>query len=48
MIFNKIDLMDWESKKNIEILEQLEWAGPSYEVSAATGEGLDQLMKDVM
>ena len=48
LIFNKIDLINRESRKAIEILDQLEWSGPSYEISAATGEGLDQLIKDVM
>ena len=48
MIFNKTDLIsDWEKKSQL-ILDELEWKGQTYQVSAATGNGLDTLIKDVM
>ena len=48
LIFNKTDLIsDWEKKSQL-ILNQLEWKGKTHQVSAATGDGLDTLVKDVM
>ena len=48
MIFNKTDLIsDWE-KKSQSILDELEWKGQTHNISAATGDGLDTLVKDVM
>jgi len=48
MIFNKTDLIsDWEKKSQL-ILDELEWKGQTHQVSAATGDGLDALVKDVM
>jgi GTP-binding protein len=48
MIFNKTDLIsDWEKKSQL-ILNELEWKGQTYQVSAATGDGLDALIKGVM
>jgi GTP-binding protein len=48
MIFNKTDLIsDWEKKSQL-ILDELKWKGQTHQISAATGDGLDTLVKDVM
>ena len=48
MIFNKTDLIGDAEEKSRSILNELSWTGPTYQVSAATGNGLDSLIKDVM
>ena len=48
MIFNKTDLISNVEEKSKLIIDDLEWQGPIYRVSAATGENMDSLMRDIM
>ena len=48
MVFNKTDLISDVDAKSKMIIDELEWTGPIYQVSAATGENIDSLIKDVM
>ena len=48
MVFNKTDLISDVDAKSKVIIDELEWTEPIYQVSAATGENLDSLIKDVM
>jgi GTP-binding protein len=50
LIINKIDLLDDESLAlaKDDLLEQLDWNGPVFEVSAATGAGTEALGHAVM
>jgi GTP-binding protein len=50
LVINKIDLLDEEdlAVARDELLAKLEWDGPVFEVSAATGEGTDALGQAVM
>jgi GTP-binding protein len=45
LVINKIDLLDDDDRvaAREKLLESLEWDGPVFEVSAATGEGTDAL-----
>jgi GTP-binding protein len=45
LVINKIDLLDGESLETARqlLLDELEWDGPVFEVSAATGAGTDAL-----
>ena len=45
LVINKIDLLDDDNRvaAREKLLESLEWDGPVFEVSAATGEGTDAL-----
>ena len=50
LVINKIDLLDSEtlSLAKQELLDDLGWTGPVFEVSAATGEGTDALGHAIM
>lgn len=50
LVINKIDLLTSEdlSAAREELLEKLDWKGPVFEVSAATGEGTEALAQAVM
>jgi GTP-binding protein len=50
LIINKIDLMPKKDRKLVKerLLKELNWEGPVFEVSAATGEGTDKLGKAVI
>ena len=48
MIFNKIDLISDADEKSELITDELEWNGPIHLVSAATGENMDSLMRDIL
>ena len=48
MVFNKTDLISDVDAKSKMIIDELEWTGPAYQVSAATGENVDLLVRDVM
>ena len=48
MVFNKTDLISNVEEKSKLIIDDLEWQGPIYRVSAATGENMDSLMRDIM
>ena len=50
LVINKIDLLDEEQRAHsrAQLLDALEWDGPVFEVSAATGEGTDALAQAVM
>ena len=50
LVLNKLDLCPedvWEQRLQ-ELLSGLDWAGPAYAISAATGQGTDALKRDVM
>ena len=50
LVINKIDLLDDETLALIkeDLLQKLDWKGPVFEVSAATGEGTDALGQAIM
>ena len=48
MVFNKTDLISNAEEKSKLIIDELAWQGPIYRVSAATGENMDSLMRDIM
>jgi len=50
LVINKIDLLDDDSRAEAHaaLLENLDWTGPVFEVSAATGEGTELLAQAVM
>ena len=48
MVFNKTDLISNVEVKSGLIIDELEWQGPIYRVSAATGENMDSLTRDIM
>jgi len=50
LVINKIDLLDDDSRAEAcaALLENLDWKGPVFEVSAATGEGTEPLAQAVM
>lgn len=50
LVINKIDLLTEEDQAVAKemLLEQLQWDGPVFEVSAATGAGTDELGHAVM
>lgn len=50
LVINKIDLLDDEdlAVARKQLLAELDWDGPVFEVSAATGEGTEQLAQAVM
>jgi GTP-binding protein len=50
LIINKIDLLDDDSRATARaaVLKNLDWKGPVFEVSAATGEGTEALAQAVM
>jgi GTP-binding protein len=50
LVINKIDLLDEETLALMkqDLLEKLDWNGPVFEISAATGEGTEALARAVM
>ena len=48
MVFNKIDLISDADEKSELITDELEWKGPIHLVSAANGENMDSLMRDIL
>ena len=48
MVFNKTDLISNVEEKSKLIIDDIEWQGPIYRVSAATGENMDSLTRDIM
>ena len=50
LIINKVDLLDDDSRAEARaaLLENLDWKGPVFEVSAATGEGTEPLAQAIM
>jgi GTP-binding protein len=50
LIINKIDLIPKKDRKLVKenLLKELNWEGPVFEVSAATGEGTDKLGKAII
>lgn len=50
LVMNKIDLLDAGDRRRRcdELLEALDWRAPAFEVSAATGEGTEELAAKVM
>ena len=50
LVLNKIDLLDEAARERArdEIVARLDWQGPVFEVSAATGEGTEQLGQAVI
>ena len=50
LVLNKKDLLTEEAfeQASSDLLEQLQWPGPVYAISAATGEGTVKLMGDLM
>ncbi len=50
LVLNKIDLLDQETLELVrqDLLETLEWKGPVFAVSAATGEGTEALAQAIM
>jgi GTP-binding protein len=50
LVINKIDLLDTETLALMrqDLLEKLDWAGPVFEVSAATGEGTESLAQAIV
>jgi GTP-binding protein len=50
LVINKIDLLDDETLALMkqDLLEKIRWEGPVFEVSAATGEGTEQLAQAIM
>ena len=48
MVFNKTDLISNVEEKSKLIIDDLEWQGQIYKVSAATGENMDSLIRDIM
>ena len=50
LVINKIDLLDVEERAAARerLLNELDWQGPVFEVSAATGEGTEQLGHSIM
>ncbi len=50
LVINKVDLLDGDSRVEARaaLLENLDWKGPVFEVSAATGEGTEPLAQAIM
>lgn len=50
LVINKVDLLaaDARAQKRDALVAELDWDGPVFEVSAATGEGLDELAQAAM
>ncbi len=50
LVLNKMDLLLEEEQQQVRdtILESLQWQGPVYTVSAISGEGTEQLCRDIM
>jgi GTP-binding protein len=50
LVINKIDLLDEDARETArsDLLAKIEWSGPVFEVSAATGEGTEALGQSIM
>jgi len=50
LVLNKIDLLPADERASVieQLVQQLDWDGPVFAVSAATGEGVDALIHAVM
>jgi GTP-binding protein len=50
LVLNKIDLLLPEDREQVckDIVNELQWDGPRYRISAVSGEGTKQLMYDIM
>lgn len=50
LVLNKVDLVDKEIVKEVResIVDVLEWEGPVFEISAATGQGCEELCQAIM
>ncbi len=50
LVINKVDLLDAERRADAKqrLLASLDWSGPVFEVSAATGEGTEALAQAIM
>jgi len=50
LVLNKMDLLAGEERESRtrELIEELQWQGPVYRISAISGEGCKQLMGDLM
>jgi len=50
LVLNKADLVDEENMAEVReaVIEALEWEGPVFEISAATGKGCDALCQAIM
>jgi GTP-binding protein len=50
LVLNKMDLLGDEEREQRarELVEDLNWSGPVYRISAISGEGCKQLMGDLM
>lgn len=50
LAFNKLDLLprtEWKSKVD-SVVQALGWSGPAYGISAVTGEGTDEMAREIM
>jgi GTP-binding protein len=50
LVINKIDLVapDQRDAEVTEIVRRLDWQGPVFAISAATGEGTDELCREIL
>jgi GTP-binding protein len=50
LVCNKIDLLTPEEREDVRqgMVERLQWRGPTFVISAATGEGVGDLVNEVM
>jgi len=50
LVCNKIDLLTPEEREDVRqgMIERLQWRGPTFLISAATGEGVGDLVNEVM
>ena len=48
LVFNKTDLLEDPQKKINQVLANLEWKGPVFEISAATSNGTADLRDQIM
>ena len=50
LVLNKLDLLDQEQQQQIcdEMINELDWQGPVYRISAINRQGVDQLCHDIM
>lgn len=50
LVCNKLDLIPVDERQALvdELVQELDWQGPVYQISAVAGEGLDPLINDIM
>ncbi len=50
LVLNKADLLDENefARRSRELIEAIDWQGPVYEISAVTGQGVEQMVYDLM